>query len=133
MVCFHRSYAEVTQAKWASGKAIGAYWALGPIAIVSLHWLAWYKSECDRRSFAFDPTQFVRVDRSTPWGNPWAMKDEADRSSVIDRYRTTLLNQRDYVGAAKSELMGKHLVCHCAPKQCHAIYLARAVNSVCSC
>lgn len=135
MNCYHNLHAEVTQATWAKGapKPVGLYWSLGPIAIVSVDWLAWYKQQCDRRSLAFDHAKFVRVDRSTPWGNPWAMKVEEDRLSVIQKYSTTLLNDREYVAAARLELAGKHLVCHCAPNRCHAINLARAANSDCSC
>ena len=79
---------------------------------------------------------FALVDRSTRWGNPfkipWVKSDEyadimAARLEVIEKYRQWLfrnpLPQREV-----QWLWGRHLVCHCAPKPCHADVLLRYVN-----
>lgn len=71
----------------------------------------------------------VYVGRPSPWGNPFPLKSEADRESLLARYQNWLLNQPDLVARAKRELRGKVLACWCAPKLCHADVLAKIANS----
>lgn len=71
------------------------------------------------------PRQALYVGRGSPLGNPYAIGQDGDRDTVIDRYRTWLqarLRERDPVvcTALLRIQPGQALVCHCAPKRCHA-------------
>jgi len=78
----------------------------------------------------------IRVDRQSPLGNPFYMKDESKRNDVCDKY-TTWLDDAIYMNTISGnnqkvvdELVrlidiyrqyGKlNLFCWCAPKRCHA-------------
>jgi hypothetical protein len=63
---------------------------------------------------------FVRVDRATPWGNPFVLGKDGDRPTVIARYRDGHLLVRADLLARLVELRGKALGCWCAPEPCHA-------------
>ncbi len=67
----------------------------------------------------------ARVDRGTPWGNPFPMRDPSDgeRARVIGLYRSRLA-RRGGLLRRRHELRGKRLRCWCAPKPCHADDLA---------
>ena len=73
---------------------------------------------------------FTKVDRSSPWGNPFIMRNqtEAERAYVCDQFeqyaRWRLAQERDWL----EPLRGKHLACWCAPKRCHAETLLRLAN-----
>ena len=73
----------------------------------------------------------VRVDRATPWGNPFPISPRyGDRAEVVERYRRHLW-QRIQSGDIPLEdlaaLSGKPLACWCWPRRpCHAEVLARA-------
>ena len=70
----------------------------------------------------------VRVDRHTPWGNPFLIGPDGDRDQVCDlfavyaKWRLTI--QPDWL----KPLIGKHLACHCHPKRCHAETLLELAN-----
>lgn len=68
------------------------------------------------------PKCAVKVDRSTPYGNPFVMKEESDRDRVCDLFDNwvRLPNQTGLRTQAKRELKGKDLLCWCAPARCHA-------------
>jgi hypothetical protein len=63
---------------------------------------------------------FVRVDRATPWGNPFVLGRDGDRATVIARYRDHHLPRQPGLLARLGELRGKALGCWCAPQACHA-------------
>jgi hypothetical protein len=69
------------------------------------------------------PADAVYVGRGTPWGNPFVMRKESDRDEVCDRFEREVLPNLDV-----SALTGKHLVCWCAPKRCHADALLAKAN-----
>ena len=77
------------------------------------------------------PEGAIYVGRGTPWGNPFKMKNSSDleRDRVCDEHRRWLWEQIK-AGAVKLEdlasLHEKDLVCHCAPKRCHAETLLKA-------
>lgn len=66
--------------------------------------------------------RFVRIDRSSHWGNPFEMGPDGDRDTVCDSYeiffprKYSLHNRLD-------ELKGKVLGCWCYPSRCHGMYL----------
>ena len=74
----------------------------------------------------------------TQLGNPFWMKSEAERGHVCDQYWSMTLTkkfiERPEVCAAYEELIhhvrtegSVTLVCHCAPKRCHAESIAKIV------
>ncbi len=65
----------------------------------------------------------VRIDRRTPWGNPFTMKGEGDRAAVCDRFARYLPTRPDLMGQLGT-LKGKVLICWCHPAQCHGDHLA---------
>ena len=74
------------------------------------------------------PDGAVYVGRPSPWGNPFILTAESQRAAVLAKYEAWLLAQPDLVARVKRQLRGKHLVCWCAPKACHADILMRIAN-----
>ena len=62
---------------------------------------------------------YVRIDRRTPWGNPFEMPGDGDRDTVIENYRTHYLPCKPSLMSRLGELRGKALGCWCAPEPCH--------------
>lgn len=75
----------------------------------------------------------VRIDRVTPWGNPFVIGRDGDRDAVISEYLEWVLTSED--GAAPwirehvHELRGKTLGCWCAPQACHGDILLELATS----
>lgn len=75
------------------------------------------------------PAGAVRIDRRTPWGNPFPMKTESERAEVIEKYRVHLwekINQGEIPLEDLAQLHGCDLYCWCSPKPCHGDVLAVA-------
>ena len=72
----------------------------------------------------------VRVDRATPFGNPFPIgKRFGNRAEVVERYRQDLwrrIRSADIPLETLAPLDGMPLACWCHPKPCHAEVLARA-------
>lgn len=67
------------------------------------------------------PPGAVYIGRGTPWGNPFPIGVKyGGRDEVIARFwryaRGKLKRDPNWL----EPLRGKDLVCHCAPKRCHA-------------
>ncbi len=74
------------------------------------------------------PEGAMYVGRGTSWGNPFIMKSERERMYVCLQF-TRYANWRLSVEPGwLSPLKGLSLVCHCAPKECHADTLLRLAN-----
>ncbi len=73
------------------------------------------------------PAGAVLVDRTTKWGNPFRVGRDGGRDEVIARYEVYLGWHPELTGSLH-ELRGRDLVCHCAPKACHADVLLRLAN-----
>jgi len=79
----------------------------------------------------------VRVDRSSPLGNPFVMRGVLDRDAVCDRY-AEWLNAHKNDPKIKAELdrlerlYHKHgkleLFCWCYPKRCHSSTIAQEIE-----
>jgi hypothetical protein len=71
----------------------------------------------------------VRVDRQSPWGNPFVLNQDGDRDRVCDLFaeyaKWRLTHQPDWL----EPLRGKDLACWCTPKRCHAETLISLSNS----
>ena len=84
-----------------------------------------------------DGEVLIKVDRSTPVGNPFYMRNERMRDEVCDKYEAYFYKKvkeagafRDYVAhiyrtALKNDVA---LGCWCAPKRCHANVIAAFIN-----
>lgn len=70
----------------------------------------------------------VYVGRPSKFGNPFPLKNEKERLAVLAKYEEWILSQPDFCAIIKQELKGKHLICWCAPKPCHADILLRIAN-----
>ncbi len=65
------------------------------------------------------PPNTVKVDRTTPWGNPYK---DTSREVMLKRFREWISRpeQRTLVKRARMELRGKNLACWCPlDKPCH--------------
>ena len=74
------------------------------------------------------PYGAVYIGRPSKWGNPHPMHGESDRDRVCDLFEEYLAGRPDLQAAARRELKGKDLVCHCFPKRCHGFTLIRIAN-----
>ena len=86
--------------------------------------------------FPVEGELLIKVDRTTPIGNPFRMHDETERDQVCDLY------EEYFERAMKNDLLFKHhidyivnaistkniaLGCWCAPKRCHAETIVKYV------
>lgn len=62
----------------------------------------------------------VRVDRGSPFGNPFILGGDGDRESVCNAYRDHYLPFKPSLTKQLPALKGKVLICHCYPERCHA-------------
>jgi predicted RNA-binding Zn-ribbon protein involved in translation (DUF1610 family) len=69
------------------------------------------------------PPNSVYIGRPSPWGNPFIMGRDGTRAEVIAKYRAWIAEQPDLL-MRLHELIGKDLVCWCAPLPCHGDVLA---------
>jgi len=67
------------------------------------------------------PPGSVYVGRGSRWGNPFRISFAQTREQAIERFRCETLPNLDV-----RPLIGKSLVCYCAPKPCHADLLLEA-------
>ena len=79
----------------------------------------------------------IKVDRSSPVGNPFVMYNEGMRNEVCEKFEAYFYKKvkepgafRDYVAyiyrtALKQDVA---LSCWCAPKRCHADVIAAFIN-----
>lgn len=74
------------------------------------------------------PTNAVYIGRPSKWGNPFVIGKDGTRDEVIEKYKVWLLSQPAKVEAVKRELVGKDLICFCAPKGCHGDVLLKVAN-----
>jgi len=86
------------------------------------------------RHWAEETERFVYIGRATrggyktsKWHNPYPLRAEGDRATVLAQYRQYLLAQSALL-AALPELAGKVLGCWCLPKLCHGAILIELLN-----
>ena len=80
------------------------------------------------KMMSFDDYEFV--DRSTPFGNPFAISGPKTREKCINEYRKWIYKPEQHWLRSQmvAELAGKHLVCWCAPLPCHAEIIMDIAN-----
>lgn len=78
---------------------------------------------------ALDRAGYVtRIDRNTPWGNPFIVDDDGTRDQVIAAYRDHYLPHKPSLLNRVHELRGRALGCWCAPAACHGDILKTAAG-----
>lgn len=60
----------------------------------------------------------VKIDRSTPWGNPYVIGVDGNRDECVDKFIEYLPEQPKLMRQLRA-LAGKRLGCHCRPRRCH--------------
>lgn len=78
-------------------------------------------------------TDIVYIGRGSPFGNPFKIHSEEDRTKVIDLYRHWLWEALQKDKITKEMLLaldGKRLACYCSPKACHGDVLVKAIEWV---
>lgn len=88
----------------------------------------WAPRVLNKRDGYYDTLEDIYVGRPTKWGNPFPMRGEATRQTVIDRYRDWIQTQ-PHLMSQLGELRGHNLVCWCAPLPCHADILLELANA----
>lgn len=71
------------------------------------------------------PRGAAYVGRGSPWGNPFQIGRDGSRAEVIERFRCEVLPALDV-----RPLIGRDLVCYCAPLACHADLLLAAAAAL---
>lgn len=75
----------------------------------------------------------VRIDRATPWGNPFILGVDGDRDEVIAKFREWATTSTDpravWIRAHVHELRGKTLGCWCHPEDCHGWVLVEMADA----
>lgn len=69
------------------------------------------------------PRDVVRIDRGTPYGNPFVIGEHGTRKEVIERFKCEVLPTLDL-----EPLIGRDLLCCCWPKPCHGDVLIEEVE-----
>jgi hypothetical protein len=84
----------------------------------------WNKRDPDH---PFGPNA-VYVGRPSKWGNPFRVTKRDSNEEACARYRNWLGDKIARGTLDPEELRGKHLICWCAPLQCHADILLELAN-----
>lgn len=65
------------------------------------------------------PVDGVYIGRGSPWGNPFAIEEGRTRREAISLFHHYLEEHEELIPKAKEALIGRSLICSCAPKPCH--------------
>jgi transcriptional regulator with XRE-family HTH domain len=76
--------------------------------------------------WAMNAGTYERIDRNSKWGNPFILKDDGDRQTVIASYANHYLPHKPSLNP--SEIRGKVLGCWCHPEPCHGDVLAEKAD-----
>lgn len=73
---------------------------------------------------------YMRIDRRSPWGNPFELPSDGDRDTVIRNYEQHYLPFKPSLLDQLPDLKGKALGCWCAPEPCHGDILKSAADEL---
>lgn len=77
-----------------------------------------------------EPKGCLYVGRGSAWGNPFRIGIDGTRAEVISKFRTyalqRLAREKDWL----VPLVGRNLVCHCAPMPCHGDIIIELINDI---
>ena len=71
----------------------------------------------------------VRIDRGTPWGNPFHIGPDGTREDVIEAYREYIHERPALVERLRAKSPAR-LLCWCAPQACHGDVLAELLEAL---
>lgn len=75
------------------------------------------------------PANSEKVDRSSGWGNPYAITDKLSREESVALFRQWVEEHPDFIRKVKTHLVDKNLACWCPLDQpCHANVLLEIAN-----
>jgi hypothetical protein len=69
----------------------------------------------------------VYIGRGSIWGNPYIIGVHGTRDEVLVKYEARIRNSPRHLNKL-SELIGKNLVCYCAPLPCHGDVLLKLLE-----
>jgi len=72
--------------------------------------------------------RYTRIDRKSPWGNPFELPTDGTREQVIKKYDRYYLPHKPGLIKDLPRLKGRVLGCWCAPLACHGDVLKREVE-----
>jgi hypothetical protein len=70
----------------------------------------------------------VSISRGTRWGNPFVIGKDGDRAEVIAKFREYASARLEVDKHWLVPLVGKDLVCFCAPLACHGDVLIEMIG-----
>lgn len=74
------------------------------------------------------PDNAVYIGRGSAWGNPYVIGRDGDRAEVIAKFRVWA---KQAIGKEwLAPLVGKDLVCYCAPLACHGDVLLEMIGEI---
>ena len=71
----------------------------------------------------------VYIGRGTPYGNPFKIGIDGNRTQCIQKYKQYVLNNPELIKKIITELKNKTLGCHCKPKDCHGDVIVEIIES----
>lgn len=74
------------------------------------------------------PSSAVYIGRGSEWGNPYRIGKDGDRALVIARFRAYAEARLKREPGWLEPLVGKDVVCFCAPLACHGEILASLIE-----
>ena len=78
-----------------------------------------------------DASKGVYIGRGSAWGNPFVIGKDGDREEVIYKYRMYAIERVRLVDKNwLKPLVGKDLVCFCAPLACHGDVLLEMIGEI---
>ena len=66
--------------------------------------------------------------RGSNWGNPYVIGKDGDRDAVCDKFEAYAAERLSQQPNWLEPLLGKDLVCFCAPARCHCDTLLKMAN-----
>lgn len=87
---------------------------------------------CHQRFIAWADSRglYERIDRRSPWGNPFELPGDGTRAEVIANYEQYYLPYKPSLLDRLHTLKGKALGCWCAPEPCHGDVLKNGADEL---
>lgn len=71
----------------------------------------------------------VYIGRGSAWGNPFVIGRDGNRTEVIEKYKHHMMKQWQEIDDWLKPLIGKNLICYCAPLRCHGDELIELIKA----
>jgi len=77
----------------------------------------------------YNKSDVVYIGRPSKWGNPFKIGVDGTREEVVKKYEE-YIRKTPALLESLSELVGKDLVCWCAPQLCHGHVLIKLIKEL---